>query len=98
MDGNISCFLKKNFILVFPEVPNPTEMKENLPFISTLILALNSLCFSAEAQEKIRFGQILIEDLQMVQYETDTTAPAVILYDKGHFNGNTNVFYTTRST
>ena len=78
--------------MVFPEVPNPTEMKENLPFISTLILALNSLCFSAEAQEKIRFGQILIEDLQMVQYETDTTAPAVILYDKGHFNGNTNVF------
>lgn len=67
-------------------------MKENFLFISGLMLALNALYFSVEAQEKIRFGRIPIEDLQMDRYEADTTAPAVILYDKGHFDGRTGLF------
>jgi hypothetical protein len=67
-------------------------MKENLLFISAFILALNSLCSNAEAQEKVKFGHIPIEDLQMDRYDADTTAPAVILYDKGHFNARTSHF------
>ncbi len=45
------------------------------------------------AQEKIKFGKIGMEDVKMKQYEKDTAASAVILYDQGILNG-TNLNFT----
>jgi len=61
-------------------------------FIALILLSFTP----AEAQEKIKFGKIPLEDLEMTQYEFDTTAHAVVLYDNGHLDGVTNVF--TRHT
>ena len=46
----------------------------------------------AFAQEKIKFRKVPIEDLQMRVYDQDTTAHAVVLYDRGHLHGNTARF------
>jgi hypothetical protein len=44
------------------------------------------------AQEKVKFGKIPIEDLQMSRYAADSTAPAIILYDKGYFDATSSRF------
>lgn len=44
------------------------------------------------SQEKIKFGRVSMEDLKMKRFEPDTTASAVILFDKGHFHGTTGRF------
>lgn len=40
----------------------------------------------------IKFGKVSMEELKMTQYERDTTAHAVILHDRGYFNGNNFTF------
>ncbi|MEO5603274.1 MAG: hypothetical protein ABIR06_20295 [Cyclobacteriaceae bacterium] len=46
----------------------------------------------AQAQDKIKYGRVPIEDLKMKTYAQDSTAHAVVLYDKGFLEGNTNLF------
>lgn len=43
-------------------------------------------------QVKIKFGNISKEELLISSYPSDTTAAAVILYDKGHFSGEQLTF------
>ena len=56
-------------------------MKITKFFIITLVLSL--LCSNLMAQnEKVKFGKVDIEDLKMEYYELDSTASAVVLYEK----------------
>ncbi len=60
------------------------------------VLAITFLFLSVmqvNAQKKVKFGKVSIEELKMTQYEKDTTAEAVILYNKGELNGSTLDFY-----
>src|SRR5205814_9337506 len=58
----------------------------------SLSLILIVFIIPATAQEKIRFGKIEFPDLQMKRYAADTSAHAVILYDKGVLDGNSGKF------
>ena len=40
----------------------------------------------------IEFGAVSEEEMNMISYEKDTTAAAIILFDKGRFNSNTGEF------
>lgn len=52
-----------------------------------LILLFFSIAFLTYPQEKIKFGKVSKEEVMMSIYEPDTTAGAVILYEKGRFDG-----------
>ncbi len=59
----------------------------------TLALFLNlSIANAGFSQEKIKFGKISEEDLAMTQYDRDTSAEAVILYDQGVLDGSSLQF------
>lgn len=46
------------------------------------------LVYCCEAQSsKVKFGSVSLEELKNASFPQDTTAEAVILYDKGHFDG-----------
>lgn len=57
-----------------------------------LLLLFSSASLNSFAQPKIKYGSIAIEDLQMSRYELDSSALAVILYDKGHLDADTHLF------
>lgn len=42
----------------------------------------------AQDLKPIQFGTVTTTEMKMSVYERDSTAPAVILHDKGYFNGN----------
>jgi hypothetical protein len=44
----------------------------------------------------VKFGDVSIDELQMATYPADTSAPAVILYDYGHFNSSSFLFTRVR--
>jgi hypothetical protein len=68
-------------------------MKKTRLFLkSFLMLLFFSTSLESLAQEKIRFGSIGIEDLQMMRYDLDSSARAVVLYDKGHLDADTHLF------
>ena len=69
------------------------DMKKNLLHVIGLLVVSHLLLVSASlAQEKVKPGRIPIADLEMKQYALDTTAHAVVLYDKGHLHSNTHDF------
>jgi len=41
------------------------------------------------AQQKVKFGKVSQKELEMTQYDKDTTASAVVLYDKGVLDART---------
>ena len=43
--------------------------------------------------KKIKFGRVSMEELKMTEYEYDTSAVAVVLYERGYYDGNTHSFY-----
>ena len=49
--------------------------------LSILLLIVSSSLFCI-AQPKVKFGQILPEDLEMTRYKNDTSASAVVLYEE----------------
>jgi hypothetical protein len=58
-----------------------------------LVLLLNlSATDKTFSQEKVKFGKISEEELAMTQYDRDTSAEAVILYDQGVLDGNSLQF------
>ena len=46
--------------------------------------------------KKIKFGKISLEELEMTVYELDTSAPAVILYESGYYDGTNHEFIQHR--
>ncbi len=68
-------------------------MKKSLS-ISVLILV--GVLFSNTTfakKKKIKFGNISIEELAMKVYSLDTSAPAVVLYESGYYDGKNHQFY-----
>jgi hypothetical protein len=53
-----------------------------------LTMTLNGI----SQKDPIKFGDVGVSDLEMKTYDLDTTAPAVILCDFGHFNSQTVKF------
>lgn len=64
-------------------------MKNLLAFLLLLVFSGSVNAQSAP----IKFGKVPIEDIQMSTYSKDTSAPAVILCDYGHFNAKDVRFY-----
>ncbi len=59
-----------------------------------ILIVLFCITFRMSGQKApIKFGDVSLEDLQMVTYPADTSAPAVILCDYGYFN-TTNAQFT----
>jgi hypothetical protein len=57
-------------------------------YLIAILLLLNSFfSLKSQGQQKISFGKVSTEELQMTSYEGDSTAGAVILSDIGRFNG-----------
>jgi len=55
--------------------------------ILLLTISLSLFCLISNANPpKIRFGKVSEEELQMKEYQNDTTADAVVLYDFGDLN------------
>lgn len=54
---------------------------------------LLSLPAFSQKQPKIKFGQPIQSDLEMVNYDRDTSATAVILYKKGYFSASDFTFH-----
>jgi len=44
-------------------------------------------------KDKIKFGNVSKEELEMTVYDQDTSAPAVILYEGGYYDGDNHQFY-----
>ena len=67
-------------------------------FIILLILALCivSVNSSFAKSKKVKFGKVNITDLQMTIYDLDTSAVAVILYEKGYYDDVNNQFHSLR--
>ncbi len=63
-------------------------------FIPLFVCLINSGLFGQKAP--IKFGEISLEDLQMVRYPADTSASAAILCDYGFFNSKTFQFIRIR--
>ncbi|MBL6448447.1 hypothetical protein JMN32_19190 [Fulvivirga sp. 29W222] len=61
-------------------------------YFSFFIIALASTS-SFSQSSKIKFGSVSMEEMQMTHYEKDSSADAVILYDKGRFNAKELKFY-----
>jgi len=55
-------------------------------------LCFLSAIFCSGQTKLLKFGKVSLEELKMKQYDRDTTAHAVILYDRGYFNGNNFTF------
>ena len=55
-----------------------------------LLSAFLIIWFSVDGQHRrlIEFGTVTTEELKMSVYEKDSSATAVVLHDKGHFDGN----------
>ena len=56
---------------------------------ASFLLVIPSTLLKVYAQDDVKFGRIFPEDLELKPYEMDTSASAVILYDKGELNGRT---------
>jgi hypothetical protein len=65
---------------------------KNLLAIVALPLILFSTSLYSQNKQKIKFGQPVMEDLQMTKYTPDTSAAAVILYKKGYFSSEDFTF------
>jgi hypothetical protein len=57
-----------------------------------LAFAFAAISLSVNAQEKLKFGKISLEEMKMTRYAKDPAAHAVILFDKGYFESNSNRF------
>lgn len=53
-------------------------------FLVLVLLSISFLSFSQ--QPKIKYGAVSMKEMKMTHYELDSSADAVILYDKGRFN------------
>ena len=60
-------------------------MKNNFTF-TLAILAFFSFSITAHAQKKIKIGKVSMDELKMSTYKPDSTAKAVILYEKRYYN------------
>lgn len=67
-------------------------MKKILCFF---VLNISLTTITLAQKTPVKFGDVSIEDLQMTSYGEDSTAPAVVLYDYGYFNGLTFQFTRT---
>ena len=56
--------------------------------LSLLFIATIKVCFSQN--ESVKFGDVSIDDLRKIRYEKDTSAAAVILFNKGAINVDVN--------
>lgn len=56
----------------------------------SIFLAVLLLYNSTKAQQRklIQFGTVTSQEMKMTAYEKDSAATAVVLYDKGYFNGD----------
>ncbi|MBV6644023.1 MAG: DUF3857 domain-containing protein [Cyclobacteriaceae bacterium] len=59
----------------------------------TYLLVLFSIISAIQAQDKVKFGKVSEAEVKMTTYAADTSAVAVILYDKGYFNASDFKFY-----
>jgi hypothetical protein len=57
-----------------------------------VFLFLSAFCYQSAAQKNFTFGKVSMDELKMKDYEKDSTAGAVILFDIGKLNGNDLVF------
>ncbi len=74
--------MSDDFILSFCMSYSNPQSKSMRYLLATALLA--GVCFSSFAQkDPIKFGEIPMEDLQMITYAPDTSAAAVILADFG---------------
>jgi hypothetical protein len=64
---------------------------KNLLAIAISLILLSNTLYSQNKQ-KIKFGEPVMEDLQMTRYAPDTSAAAVILYKKGYFSSEDFTF------
>jgi hypothetical protein len=58
----------------------------------TILLVNNSFA----KDKKVKYGKVSLADLQMTSYEPDTSAVAVVLYEKGEYDGTNHQFYFHR--
>ncbi len=65
------------------------------PYITCYLLLSLSLIanINLHAQRNAKFGKVSLADVRMKQYEKDTNAIAVVLYDKGHFKSADRKFH-----
>jgi hypothetical protein len=63
-------------------------MKIRLKIIFTGVLFLLIACQLFSQKAPIKYGKVDISDLEMKYYDQDSSAPAVILCDYGHFDPN----------
>lgn len=63
-------------------------MKKSVLLISMILVPLG--IYSQKLTSS--YGKASIEDLQMTEFDADTTAPAIVLYQSGYFNSNTLEF------
>jgi len=68
-------------------------MKKFLGILLLISLGLTVTKGAFAKKAKIKFGKVSIEELEMEVYEADTSAPAVILYESGYYDGLNGQFY-----
>ncbi len=61
-----------------------------------MALCIVSVNSSFAKSKKVKFGKVNITDLQMTIYDLDTSAVAVILYEKGYYDDVNNQFHSLR--
>ena len=77
---------KCKFIELAFGLPNPVFMRQ---FSCVFFMALVFMATSSFAEKPpIKFGDVSLEELKMTSFETDTSAPAVILCDYGYFESS----------
>ncbi|NOY49526.1 MAG: hypothetical protein GXO88_03030 [Chlorobi bacterium] len=71
-------------------------MKKVLSALLIAAMAILLVNNSFAKGKKIKYGKVGLADLQMTTYEFDTSAVAVVLYEKGEYDGTNHQFYFHR--
>jgi hypothetical protein len=67
-------------------------MRQVIIFLLLVYPAVVIAQLEAPTRKLTEFGNVTSEELKMIVYERDSSAQAVILFDKGYFNGNQFTF------
>jgi hypothetical protein len=71
----------------------------NKKLISLSLFLIIGIVFSNQIfakNKKVKFGKVSLEELEMKEYAPDTSAVAVILYERGYYDATNHQFYAHR--
>jgi len=74
-------------------IKSKNTMKKFMRAMLIMLISVVVINQSFAKGKKVKFGKVSMEELKMKEYEADTSAVAVVLFEKGYYDGNNHKFY-----